>query len=451
MHNQIGVDGSVLLFTLVASAVAALLFGLAPIAQSARGDVASLMRERADSGRRSRLRGAIIVVEVAVSVVLLVGAGLMLRTFAALSNVEPGFDAKQVTTVGIAMPVFAYRQGAARTEFLQRLTVRLKELPGVQAVGGVYPLPLAENSRASRGPYALQSGDTDSWEENEAGYRGTLPGYFETMEIAVLAGRTFEERDMLPEAPAVAIIDRTMAERNWPDGDPVGRQFYIQPPTSFEEASQSAIRIIGVVENVRHASLSGFDRETIYFTHRSSPGDLMQVTLKTVGNPTSLTANIRQEVAAIDPTVPIIDILAMDAYVSDALAPTRFVLVILGGFALVAVLLAAIGLYGVMSFSIRQRTHEIGVRVALGARRAGILRLVLAHGLSLTLVGFGLGVAGAVALNQVLAGLLYGVAATDPLTYTWIAAVLVVVSGLACYVPAQRAARVNPMIALRTD
>lgn len=329
--------------------------------------------------------------------------------------------------------------------------MRLRELPGVQQAGGVYPLPLVENARAARGPYAIQSGDADSWEENEAGYRATLPGYFETMGIAPLFGRTFDERDMLPEAPAVAVIDRTMAERNWPGEDPVGKQFYIQPPANFEEASQSAIRVIGVVENVRHASLSGLDRETIYFTHRANPGDLMYITLKTAGDPTSLAAQIRQEVAAIDPTVPIIAIRGMGDYVSDSLGTTQFALVVLGVFAIVAVVLAGIGLYGVIAFSTRQRTHELGVRVALGARRGGIVRLVLGHGLSLTVIGFGLGVAGAVALNQVLTGMLYGVAATDPVTYVWIAGVLLLVSGLACYVPARRAARVNPMIALRAE
>ena len=350
-----------------------------PVIHSSKTDLTVMLKERVGVGaQRGNLRSMIIVFEVAVSVVLLIGAGLMLRTFDALSEVDPGFESDQVLTVGLAMPVFAYRSAAQRTEFLTRLQTRLRALPGVQVVGGVYPLPLAEHSRNVAGPYAVDQGNAEEWERQEATYRGTLPGYFEAMGIEVIAGKTFEDTDMLADAPTVAVIDRTMAERNWPDEDAVGKQFYIELPTNLGSGDQRPpIRVIGVVENVRHASLSGFTRETIYFTHRTGGGDLMELTIKATGDPTGLAPRIREEVKAIDPNLPITGIRSMHEYVADALAPTRFVVVLLGVFAVIAVTMAAVGLYGILAFSIRQRTYEMGVRIALGATRSRIVVLVL--------------------------------------------------------------------------
>ena len=272
------------------------------------------------------------------------------------------------------------------------------------------------------------------------------------MGIEVIAGRTFEDPDMMAGVPALAVIDRAMAEKNWPGEDAIGKQFYLLLPTNLGDGQERPpALVIGVVENVRHASLSGFTRETVYLTHRTHGGDLMEMTIKATGDPSGLVHSIREEVKAIDPNLPITGVRSMHEYVADALAPTRFVVVLLGVFAIIAMTMAAIGLYGILAFSVRQRTYEMGVRIALGATRSRIMALVLRQGLQLTVLGFTIGVAGAIVLNSIIASMLFGVTATDPLTFAGIGLISLLVAVVASYVPASRATRVNPVVALRAS
>jgi len=446
------IDLSALLYTAGAASVAAIMFGLAPALRAVAGNLADALRDRVDTGgvRGNKLRSALVVLEVALSLVLLIGAGLMVRSFAQIQRVEPGFDARNVVTFHAPVKMLKYITSASRANFANELADRLRAIPGVERVGGVTPLPLAGGEQYSVGSYGRVGGPDEVYRANKADYKAVLPGYFEAMGIRLMSGRTFERQDNREEALDVAIIDRKLATRVFGEEDPLGAELLVD---HFNEKTFSLerlpVRIVGVVGNVRSASLAAEGRETIYVPYVFNSFLPLTYTVRTAADPASLIARIRAEAAAMDQDVPIAELSTLASYVSNAMSQTRFLLALIGAFAVLALGLASLGLYGVISYSAKQRTREIGVRVALGAGPRDIARLILGQGLVVALAGIALGLAGAAAVTRVVSSALVGVTATDPITFAGVSALLFAVALAASFVPARRASRVHPVDALR--
>jgi predicted permease len=447
------IDLAALLYTAGAACVAAIVFGLAPALRAVGGNLADALRDRgSDTGgvRGNKLRSALVVLEVALSLVLLVGAGLMVRSFAQIQRVDPGFDARNVVTFNAPLQFLKYLTSAKRAQFANELADRLRAIPGVERVGGVTPLPLAGGEQYSVGSYGRVGGPDDVYRANKADYKAVLPGYFEAMGIRQLSGRTFERLDNREEALDVAIIDRKLAKRVFGQEDPLGADLLVD---HFNEKTFSLerlpVRIIGVVDNVRSASLAAESRETIYLPYVFNSFLPLTYVVRTAADPASLIARVRAEVAAMDADVPIAELSTLGSYVSNAMSQTRFLLALIGAFAALALGLASLGLYGVISYSAKQRTREIGVRVAFGATERDVVRLILGQGLVVALAGIGLGLAGAAALTRVVRTFLVGVSATDPITFAVVPALLLAVAIVASFFPARRASRVDPNVALR--
>jgi putative ABC transport system permease protein len=447
------IDLAALLYTAGAASVAAILFGLAPALRAVGGNLVDALRDRgSDMGgvRGNKLRSALIVLEVALSLVLLVGAGLMARSFSKIQKVDPGFEARNVVTFNAPVKMLKYITSASRANFANELADRLRAIPGVERVGAVTPLPLAGGEQYAVGSYGRVGGSDDVYRANKADYKATLPGYFEAMGIKLLSGRTFERLDNREEALDVAIIDRKLATRVFGKEDPLGADLLVD---HFNEKTFSfdrlPVRIVGVVDNVRSASLAAESRETIYLPYVFNSFLPLTYVVRTAADPASLIARIRAEAAAMDPEVPIAELSTLTSYVSNAMSQTRFLLALIGAFAVLALGLASLGLYGVVSYSAKQRTREIGVRVALGAAERDIVGLILGQGLAVSLAGIALGLAGAVALSRVVSAFLVGVSATDPITFAGVPAVLLAVAIVASFIPARRASHVDPNVALR--
>jgi putative ABC transport system permease protein len=446
------IDLAALLYTAGAAAVAAIMFGLAPALRAVAGNLADALRDRGDTGgvRGNKLRTALVVLEVALSLVLLIGAGLMVRSFAQILRVDPGFDARNVVTFHAPVKMLKYITSASRANFANELADRLRAIPGVERVGGVTPLPLAGGEQYSVGSYGRVGGPDEVYRANKADYKAVLPGYFEAMGIRLRSGRTFERQDNREEALDVAIIDRKLAKRVFGQEDPLGAELLVD---HFNEKTFSLerlpVRIVGVVDNVRSASLAAEGRETVYVPYVFFSFLPLTYTVRTAADPASLIARIRAEAAAMDQDVPIAELSTLASYVSNAMSQTRFLLALIGAFAVLALGLASLGLYGVISYSAKQRTREIGVRVALGAGPRDVVRLILGQGLVVALSGIVLGVAGAAALTRVVSSALVGVSATDPVTFASVSALLFAVAFVASFVPARRTSQVHPVDALR--
>ena len=453
--EEVGMDVGVMVFTVAVTAVSALVFGLAPAHRAVRSDLAGALKDRgSDAGgmRGNKLRTVLVVTEVALSLVLLVGAGLMFRSLAELKRVEPGFDAADVVTFTAPLQFSKYYNSASRATFYSDLGARLAQISGVELVGGVTPLPLAGGEQYSVGSYGRVSDPDDVYRANKADFKATLPGYFEAMKIQLVAGRTLLPSDNLPEALQVAVVDRKLAERVFGDMDPLGKELLVD---HFSEATFSLerlpVQIVGVVENVRSTSLAAEGRETIYVPYFFQAFLPLTFTVRTAADPASLVTAIRTEVAAVDPDVPISGVATLESYVSGAMAPTRFLLALIGVFAVVALVLASLGLYGVISYSVRQRTREIGVRMAFGATESAVMRLVLGQGMALALSGIVLGLGASFLLTRVAKSLVVGVSATDPLTFAGVSSLLLGVAVVAAWVPARKATLVDPVEALRDE
>jgi putative ABC transport system permease protein len=440
--DGIAIDGIVLAFTTIVSVLAALAFALGP-ALSALAPVTDLLNDRQTGRRRSGLGGPVVVVEVALSLVLLIGAGLMVRSFQQLVRVDPGFQAERVLTFGLALPFPRYPDPAARTRFFEQVESRIQSLPGVQRIGGVFPMPLG--GRLWTGPYGRDTDPVDEWTKNEANFRAITPGYFDAMGTRLLKGRGFTPVENRENAEVV-VVDRRLADRVWPGVDPVGRLLGVD---LF--GTRSMRRVIGVVEHIRHETIAADSRETIYLPYRAFPFPPLTLAVKTAMEPSSLTDAIVREVHAIDPNLAVYGMRTLDSYVERSLAPTRFAMTLMGAFALVALLLAAIGLYGVLSYMVGQRSHEIGVRMALGAARRSVLEMIVGRGLGLAALGIAVGTIAALGLTRAIADMLYGVSPTDPVTFAAVAGFLFAVVLLACLVPAYRATRVDPLVSMRAE
>ena len=453
--ESVSIDGQVLAFTAGVTAIAALLFGLAPAVRAVGGKLADALRDRgADSGglRGNRLRTGLVVTEVALSLVLLIGAGLMVRSFAEIRRVHPGFETENVITFSAPIPFLKYFTPDSRASFVTELGDRLGQIPGVERVGGVTPLPLAGGDLYSVGSYGRVGDPDDVYQANKADYKSVLPGYFEAMGIELVAGRTLIRSDNDAGALAVAVIDRRLAERAFGDEDPLGKELIVD---WFNEQTitleRKAVQVVGVVGNVRSASLAAEGRETSYFPYRFFSFLPLTFVVETAADAQGLVPLIREAVDEQDPDVPISDLATLESYVLDAMAQTRFLLTLTGVFAVLALVLASLGLYGVISYSVRQRTREIGVRVAFGAGEGDVLKLVLAQGLVLASAGVILGLGASLGLTRTVRSLLVGVSATDPVTFLAIPALLLGVAAVASYVPARRATAVDPVEALRDE
>lgn len=453
--EQFRIDGTVLLFTLGATALAALVFGLAPALKSISRNLSDALRDRGShSGgvRGNKLRTGLVVGEVALSLVLLVGTGLMFRTFSQLQAVSPGFEADNVLTFNMPVPVFKYRDPATRADVFSRIQDRIRTLPGVEAVGATSPLPLAGGDQYAIGAYGLHESTEEEWQTNKADYRTILPGYLDAMRIPIVAGRALEAADNRTGALDVAVIDQRLADRLWPGDDPLGREVFIQ---RFDIQSlgleRIPLRVVGVAGNVRAQSLGAEGRETVYYPYRVFPWFPLSFTVRTSANPTGLIEAIRREVELVDPDIPLSNIRLMEEYVDDALAQTRFALTLISLFAGMALVLASVGLYGVIAYSVRQRTREIGVRIAFGAPGQAVVRLIVGQGLTLALGGLGVGIVGAFMATRLVSGLFYGVSATDPVTFLGVSVLLTAVAAVASYLPARRATRIDPVVALRDE
>ena len=444
--ESISLDGTVLAFTAVAALMAALTFGVAPAWRASRPDVIDVLRSsgRLVGGSSGRwLRDGAVVAEVALAFVLLVGSGLMIRTFIAMQNTNPGFDPKNTLTFLIQNQ--RNRGPDQRRDFQRSMIERLKAIPGVVDATSAGPLPLdGGNSLARYGP--LEAG-ADPAKFQQAMSFFVQPGYFEFARTPVIAGRTFTDADNRPEA-RVIIIDDIIAGRLFPNGGAVGQRMLARVITNEAETYE----VVGVVRHQRHTTMMDEGREGMFFPDGYGGfGGAFRWAVRTTGDPDAMVASVRSSIAQVDPRLLLTEVKPWQAYIDQAIAPTRFELILIGVFAVVALILALIGLYGVLATTVRQRTTEIGVRMAFGATRGTVLKLIVGQGLRLSGAGILLGVISAIALTRVMATLLVGVSATDPLTFGSMALLFAIVASFAAWLPARRAAALSPNVALRDE
>lgn len=453
--EQVRLDGTVLLFALAITIVAALAFGLVPAFRSASPDLAFALKERgSESGgvRGNKLRAALVVAEVALSVTLLVAAGLLARSFAALNRVEPGFRSDNVVTFSVPLPMFKYREPHRRTEIMLQVQEKLAALPGVEATGGVTPLPLGGLDQYFVFSYGRVDATEEEWNRNKADYRWVTPGYLEAMSVPLVAGRRLTAADNRQDSLPVAVVDEKLARRAWPGEEPVGQQLRIETFNLDDfSMARTMVRVVGVVGQVRAESLASEGREAVYLPHISFPFAPQTFAARVGADPIGIVRAAEQQIQVIDPDVPLADVRLMADYVDDALAQPRFTLALIVAFAVLALILASIGLYGVIAVSVRQRTQEIGVRMAFGAQQANIRRLVVGQGIALVSAGVAVGLVASLAFNQLAASLLFDVTAADPITFVGVSLLLLIVAAAASYLPARRAMRVDPLEALRGE
>jgi putative ABC transport system permease protein len=453
--REIHLSVPVLLFTAGAAVFSGLAFGLVPALRAARvypsQDLKSEGRGGSGSADAGRVRGLSVAAQVALMMVLLTGAGLLLKSFRQVMRVEPGFDGG-VLTVRMSLPRTSYGEIASVSRFYRELESRILALPGVVSVGATNHVPL--NGALASADYKVADRPPASEDQlPTAQYRMVTPAYFETMGIPLLAGRTFNDDDRLDGA-LVAVISRSLARQSFPDRDPVGRHLLVaDTPDGFR-----SMEIVGVAGDVKHTSLEADVLPHLYVPYHQTHRQLLVwlsnnqfLVVRAAGDPLALADSVRRELAAVDATVAAADIRTTGFYVDTASAARRFSLVLVALFAGVALVMAAVGIYGVVSYTAAQRTRETGVRLALGATMNDILAQVLGEGVKRAAVGIGLGFLAALAASRALQGLLYGVGATDPLTYASVIVVLVTVALVASFLPAWRAARLDPLTALRRE
>jgi predicted permease len=449
--GDVGVSRPVLAFGLAISLVAGLVFGIVSASQALRTNVQdSLKGTSRESGSCSRLtpRDVLVVTEMALGVTLAVGAALLLRSFLLLEQTPLGFDPRAVLTLRVIPRSAQYSQPRQRSSFYQQALAKIQAVPGVQSAGAVSFLPLTFY-QASKGFSVEGRPPLTSGELPMAGYDVVSPGYFETMDIPLVEGRDFSWNDSLQTLPVV-IINQAMAETYWPNEDPVGRRIKEGRP----EETLPWLTIVGVVGNFRDFDVARQPRPTIFFPiaqFAEGTGLLRDWVVRTEGNPLAVASSVREAIWSLDKDMPVSRIQLMEQVRSDSLAQQQFTLLLLGLFASLALVLASIGLYGVTAYATTRRTREIGIRMALGAQPADVLRMVLYHGAAIGFIGLGIGIAAALSATRLMGTLLYGVRATDPLAFGAVVILLSVVLLTACYIPARRATRTDPMVALRYE
>ena len=445
--SDVSLDGRALAFTAAVTLLTGLIFGLVPALQASKPNLTETMKDAGgrgstEGGRRQFVRGSLVVLEMASALLLLVGAGLLIKSFWRLQRIDPGFNPNNALTASVTLPSRKYPEENQQSAFFQQLLEKVRALPGVQAagasnvvpLGGDYVLGFVIEGRPPLPPGAGQS----------TNYYAVSADYFKAMGIPLLRGRVFTEQDTR-NSTRVAVISESMAKRVFPNEDPIGKRIHVtNGPTVFRE-------IVGIVGDVKHYGLDQDTTLQTYEPYTQQPFSFMTLVVRTAGDPTNLTSAIRNQVLSIDKEQPVSGVRTLEQRVSTSIAQQRFSMLLLGVFAAVAMVLAAVGIYGVLSYAAAQRTHEIGIRMALGARAGNVLKMVIGQGMKLALAGVALGSGAALALTQLMKRLLFGVTAADPMTYVVIALSLTLVALFACWIPARRAAKVDPMVALRVE
>ncbi len=443
--GEISLDRRVLAFTFGISLLTGLLFGLVPALQTSRPDLNDALKEgsRGSAGGRSRtLRNVFVVAEVALALVLLIGAGLMIRSFMRLQSVETGFNPENVLTMRVQLPGRKYEQPHQITDFFKQAEAHIASIPGVQAVGSISYLPLT-GLAARDGFKIIGQPDPAPGQLPPCEVRVVTPNYFRAIGIPLLKGRLLDERD--GKEPRVLMINDALAKKYFPNEDPIGKRI----ATLWFDGEVD--EIVGVVGDIREGALDKEPEPAIYWPHPREPYGGMALVIRTSGDAMRLANAVQKEIRALDPQQPVADLRTMEQVIAKSIARPRFNTLLLAIFAGVALVLASVGLYGVMNYSATQRTHEVGIRMALGATRADIMRLVVGNGMLLTFIGIGIGVLASMALARLMQSFLFGVGATDAVTFLSVSILLIIVAFVANYIPARKATRVNPVIALRHE
>jgi len=439
-------DNRVLLFALAVSLITGWLFGLIPALQLAKPDLQSFLKEGArgsgEGSRWNRVRSGFVVAQVALSILMLVSSGLLIRSFDKLLRVDTGFKPEQLLSLEYRLPRSKYKDAVAQSNFHQRVVEQLQQVPGVQSASLVRGLPFSGNGGTTRIVLPDREPPAKGMEP-EVLFNTAMPNYFETIGIPLLRGRVFSSEDQA-KTPPVVVINQTMASRYWPNQDPLGKQ------VKFADGGTMAT-IVGVVGDAKHYWLEEEPRSQMYDSYSQDPGLFATVLIRSAGEPLALTESVRRAIWKVDSDQPMWKIRTVEFLVSRSTADRKFLMVLMGIFASLALVLTIIGLYGVISYLVNQRTQEIGIRMALGAQVGDIMRMVLKQGMVLVITGVALGLAAAWLLTRLMSRLLYHVSATDPLTFAAIALLLIFVALLACYVPARRATKVDPLVALRYE
>ncbi len=447
--SRVEIELPVLAFTLAVSAGAGILFGLAPAIQLSRPDLNEGLKEggrvAGGSTAQRRLRNGLIVAEVAMALVLLVSAGLLIRSIIHLRRANPGFNTGNLLTMNVWLPHAKYPDAPKWVAFYDQINERIRALPGVQSAGMTGVLPISHNF--DRRSIQVETHPVPRGQEADADTYIVTPGYLQTMQIPLLKGRELTTQDVADVEP-VALISETFARRYWPGGDPLGKR--IKFPGSAARP-QPWRTVVGVVRDVKQYGVDKESTMQLYLPQAQSPVSWLTLAVRTTGNPALMLNAVRDAIRSVDPDQAVFEVATMEGLLAESIAKRRFVMLLLAVFAALALALAAIGIYGVMAYTVAQRTQEIGIRMALGAQTRDVLRLVVGQGMRLALFGVGIGLIAAIGLTRLMTTLLFGVSATDLLTFALIAAVLMFVALLACWVPARRAAKVDPMIALRCE
>jgi putative ABC transport system permease protein len=444
--SEISIDLRVFAFTFAVTILAGILFGLFPALQTSRPNLNETLKDSgqrgSETGGRNRVGSFLIVSEIALSFILLAGAGLLIKSFLHLREINPGFNPDNVLTMRVTLPPGKYAQGEPRAQIFKQLIDQVKATPGVQSAGAVLSLPLRGDSFNVGRSVIPEGRPMTPDEQSNAQHLPVTPDYFQTLQIPLKAGRLFTDQDTL-QSTKVAIVNETMARALWPNENPIGRRFTVWRDEKFPR------EVVGVVGDTK----SSLDKEAghqMYVPYAQDPNwGSLSLVVRTAGEPTALAGSVREAIRAVDRGVPNYNLKTMNDVVLTSAAPRRVPMLLLSAFAGVAMLLAMLGIYGVTSYYVTQRTHEIGVRMALGAQILDVLKLVLQRAMLLALIGIGIGVAGAFAVTRYLTSLLFGVKPIDTLTFVAVAVVLAIVVFIACLVPARRAAKIDPLEALR--
>jgi predicted permease len=447
--NQAKVDGRVLAVIIALALLSAILCGLAPIWQTTKPDLYAALKE---GGRDmavafgSRMRGALVIAEISLTLILLIVAGLMIRSILAMRTIEPGFDPNNLLTARVTLPERDYTSEQQRRDFFTRAMAQVAAQPGIEFAGAIDALPLIGGGGGPTRHIAVEGQTPDpTGRQHWARIDIATPDYFKAVGIPLLLGRPFSTQDSTNERP-VALIGRAMAQRYWPDEYPIGKRIRIE-----ESPNDAWISIVGIVGDVRDDYVDAPPAPRIYLPYAQHPAREMSLVIRAAGEPLNVVPAVRNAVGMIDRNLPIYEVHSMRQRLFNDLSTTHLFVELLGTFALVALLLSAVGIYGIVAYSVSQRTREIGVRVAMGAQRWDVLRLVLWQGVKLTSIGSAIGLTAAIALTRLMKSLLFSVTTTDPLTFAGVSTLLTTVALLACYLPARKATRVDPLVALRGE
>jgi putative ABC transport system permease protein len=449
MFSDIRIDSLTLAFTVGLSIITALVFGLAPALQMSKPNLTESLKEGGRGGAspsRNRLRGALVVAEIAMTLILLVGAGLLLRTVTRITRVDKGFNSENVLAMNIGLPAAKYPKPENYISFYQQVTERIASVPGVKAAGITSVLPLSSNFDG-RG-LAVEDFPKPRGEELSVDLYVATPGYLKAMEIGLAKGRPITEMDTKDSA-LIALINKTMAHDLWPNQDPIGKR--VRFAGGDDSNTQPWRTIVGVVNDVSQYALDQKPPMQLYLPHAQFPTSVNTIVVKTEADPLGVVGAVRNEILAVDRDQAVFQITTLEQLLGESILVRRFFMLLLSVFAGLALILAAVGIYGVMSYAVTQRTQEIGIRMALGARPGDVLRLIVKNGLVLAAIGIGVGLVAAVGLTRLMEKLLYGVSATDATTFAGVSLALIAVVLLACYLPARRATKVDPLVALRSE